>query len=662
MEAPEQDVVRLPFHLATVATAIWARRLLFLLVFIAALLSGAFGGYFLGKRTYEARTVLRYVPAGGKTRIDPTLVLRTELDRVEIPENLAKVRFRLSLPATLEEIGAAVNVYVEEQSTLMTIQAKWKSSREAAAIANTLRDVYLENWLRAQATELDRHYSQARAELKTLDAQADKLAKTIEELRAQVAKEQEEAVQKASRGADIAARYSRLKEAIAEDQMRRANMAEMALREAELERARKLREKDLIPQAEYEKVLAAYQRQKALTYDSARIRKWREELEKLAEMGGAAQSQGSPAEMLLHATLLKSFDLDLKRVALAEKVADLREARDTILETLGKETGAEVPLAAPARPEKGPYSPSVAEILSRVLGAHDIPGGTFEIVAEAEPPVAPVKSTRKILAIGIAFVVFVIGSLALVAREILSPTVRSAPEAAFRLELPVIGVLPQVRPFDLKLPGESDSPMVEASRVLAERVRVLVPPAGSCVLLTSPSRGDGRTLVSAFLAGAFGRRGDKVLLVDAELRAPRSKSGLDFLASNTPLPGLGDLIAGSFADIGSLVRRTLLPNVYLLPRGAEILDPEPLGGPVMRDILTYLCRNFSLVIICAPPAVPLVDAGLLANWAHAVFLVIRAGRTRVSNVKRAIKRLETYRVSITGLILNGVQKDFLEHE
>lgn len=673
MQSPRpssDDAIRLPFDLGTVLAGLWRRRYHFLAVFLVAGACGAAGGYLLGKRTYEARTVLRYVPAGGKARVDPAVVLRTELDQVEIPLNLSKLRFRLSLPATLEEIGAAVSARVEEQSALMTIQARWESGRMAAAIANTLRDIYLENWLRAQVSELDRHYAQARAELKTLDSQAEKLGAVVDDLRGQIAKEQEEAAQKASRGADVAARYSRLREAIAEDQARRANMADMALRELELERARKLREKDLIAPAEYEKAVAAYQRQRALTYDSGKIRQWREELEKLSEMAGTTPGGGSPTEMLLHATLLKSFDLDLKRVALAEKVGDLRDARDSILEALDGAAGFEGGLAAGqgtgpgTAAASGPYSPSIAETLSRVLGAHDIAGGSYEVVAQAEPPVAPVKSTRKLFAIAIAVVLGLLGSLTVAAREVLNPTLRSASEVPLRLDLAPIGVLPHVRPKDLGLPGDADSPMLEASRVLAERVRVVVPPVGACVLLTSAGRGDGRTVTASFLAGAFGRRGDRVLLVDAEVREPRPRVGFDFLAttSEEPLPGLGHLLSEKADSIAPLVRKTLLPNVYLLPRGCAIPHPEPLGSRLMQDVLEYASRHHALVLVSAPPVLPNVDAGLLANWCHAVFLVVRAGRTRVTRVRRALKRLEHYRVHVHGVILNDVEAPFVNLE
>lgn len=663
---PSDDAVRLPFDLATVLAGLWRRRHHFLAVIVLAVVCGAAGGYFLGQRTYESRTVLRYVPAGGKTKVEPAVVLRTELDQVEIPQNLSKVRFRLSLPATLEEIGAAVSATVEELSALMTIQARWESGRVAAAIANTLRDVYLENWLRAQVSELDRHYAQAKAELKTLDSQAEKLGAVVEDLRGQIAKEQEEAAQKSSRGAEVAARYGRLREAIAEDQARRANMAEMALRELELERARKLRERDLIAPAEYEKAVAAYQKQRALTYDSGKIRQWREELEKLSDMAGTTPGSGTPTEMLLHATLLKSFDLDLKRVALAEKVGDLREARDRILEALDGATGFETRLAAgqATGPGAGPYSPSIAESLSRVLGAHDIAGGSWEVVAEAEPPVAPVKSTRKLIAVAIAFALGLLGTLALVAREVLNPTLRSASEVPLRLNLASVGVLPHVHPADLRLPGQGDSPMLESSRVLAERVRVVVPPIGACILLTSAGRGDGRTVVSSFLAGAFGRRGDRVLLVDAEVREPRRKTGLDFLATKSPEPltGLGDLLTGDQDSIPDLIRKTLLPNVFLLPRGRAIPDPEPLGSRLMQDLLGYASRHFALVLVSAPPVLPNVDAGLLANFSHAVLLVVRAGRTRATRIRRALKRLEHYRVHVHGVILNDVQAPFLDHE
>ena len=243
---------------------------------------------------------------------------------------------------------------------------------------------------------------------------------------------------------------------------------------------------------------------------------------------------------------------------------------------------------------------------------------------------------------------------------LLRSVVRSAPEARLRLGMPVIGTLPYVKREALVLPWKPHAEMMEACRLLAERVRSTWPDKGTRILITSDAPGGGRALVATHLAAALGLRGEKVLLVDADVRSPRDAHGLEFLSpgGGDSMMGVGDLLAGERPELARIVVQTMLANVLLLPRGREIQAPEALRSKTMGDALAEASRQADVVIVKAPPALPFVDAGLLAYWCDVVLFAVRAEHTRVPNVRRAIERLKGSGARVRGAILLGVQRPF----
>jgi Mrp family chromosome partitioning ATPase len=303
---------------------------------------------------------------------------------------------------------------------------------------------------------------------------------------------------------------------------------------------------------------------------------------------------------------------------------------------------------------------ALREMLTAVLTTYGSEGGIFEVVAQAEPPSMPTKSTRRMVAAATGGGLILIGFLLILLRELLRTTLRSAPEARLRLDLPVLGVLPWVRKEALALPWKPGATLMEACRLLAERVHAVAPDRGARILVTSACRGEGRELVSSHLAAAFGMRGDKVVLLDAEVRAPRDETGLEKLcpAIGEAPSGLGDLLAANSSDAAPLLVRTFLPGVHLLGRGRSIDGPEPLRSKTMTEILSKLSAAADLVIVRAAPRWPTVDAGLLAQSCDAVVFVVRAERTRASRLRRALDRLRSSGAQLRGTVLVGVKAPF----
>jgi Mrp family chromosome partitioning ATPase/capsular polysaccharide biosynthesis protein len=662
-DAPSSDEVKLPFDPRTVVAGFFQHKLLLAFLVLVAAGAGVAAGWYLGRRTYQAETMLRYMVMGATPEIAATR-LQTEMNQVKIPKNIAETRQRLSLPTTLEKLGASIEVRVERNSSLLYIRATWDSADTAAAIANTLRDVYLEEWIQVQSAELDRLFTRAGSELKALDSQAERLAGVIEDIRKKQADEVAEAEKTGK--VNVPFRYQQLREAIAADQMRRANVAELASRELDLQRARTLRSKDLISPAEYEKTQSAYERQRAVTVDSGKIQAYRKELEQLSDVMAKQPGGASAQDTLLQTTLLKSIDLDLQRVGLSEKVHDLGQVRDQIREAMSRKTSLEAGAHGPVAPSPTAIMDfkSLRELIAQVRGQYGADASNFEVGANAQAAITPIKSTRKLLAIGVSGGVFVLGFLMILLVELFHRRIRSGREVDLRLGLPLLGALPHVTRGSDRRATQARADFVEAVRLIAERVRVKVPGRGARILITSSSAGEGRALVTSHLATAFGRRGEQVLVVDAEVREPRRVTGLVSLdpGMSSAVLGLGDLLCGNAKDVKTVIVPSGIPKVALLPRGRAVDAPEPLGSEEMGFLLTEAARQATVVVILAPPVLPNVDTGYLAHWCDAILLVVRAGKVPVGTIRRAVKRLSDYSVQVAGVILNEVQRPFAERD
>jgi capsular exopolysaccharide synthesis family protein len=167
------------------------------------------------------------------------------------------------------------------------------------------------------------------------------------------------------------------------------------------------------------------------------------------------------------------------------------------------------------------------------------------------------------------------------------------------------------------------------------------------LLVTSPAKGDGKSITAANLALTMAQEFNrKVVLIDADLRRPTVHS----LFGIPDQPGLVDVLGGSALLQDALV---LLPDVHLavVPAGRAPAQPaELLGSAAMRRILEALRSRFDRVIVDVPPVIPLADVGVLAPQCDGVLLVVRAGVTPKPLIERALNAFEGER--LLGVVLN----------
>jgi polysaccharide biosynthesis transport protein len=177
--------------------------------------------------------------------------------------------------------------------------------------------------------------------------------------------------------------------------------------------------------------------------------------------------------------------------------------------------------------------------------------------------------------------------------------------------------------------------------------------APKILLLTSPSPHEGKSTVISNLAIALAEIGQRVLLIDGDMRLPRIHTIFDVANSF----GLSDILNEAKPMGGewnaSLVRKTGIPGLDVLPAGpARTNLSRLLHSPRMRELTDCAHQVYDFILIDSAPVLTVPDARVLAFSADAVILVVRAHKTSSASALAAVARFEEDGVPILGTILN----------
>ncbi len=198
------------------------------------------------------------------------------------------------------------------------------------------------------------------------------------------------------------------------------------------------------------------------------------------------------------------------------------------------------------------------------------------------------------------------------------------------------------------------SRFIEAFRSLHTSVRLLSvgTPIRSLVISSSlPS--EGKSTISYQLAVAAAAMGQRVLLVDADLRRPRVhvRSGLP------NQQGLSTAIATD-EDVHNMIQRSSLDErLHILTAGQVPPDPTRLlSSPKMRNLMDQLKKEFDLVIYDTPPVLGFADSLLMSSFTDGCIMVVGLGKTERSAVSDALASFQTAGTPLLGMIANCLKK------
>lgn len=290
------------------------------------------------------------------------------------------------------------------------------------------------------------------------------------------------------------------------------------------------------------------------------------------------------------------------------------------------------------------------------VGVELATGGGATVLGYAWTPTTPVSPNVPMnLAVGLAVGLFLGVVLAFV-RDYFDDSVKTKETVDRVTGVPTLGLIPRVSgESELVTVTHPTAPAAEAFRLLRTSVKFLgLERQVRVVHVTSPSPGEGKTMVAVNLAVAFAQAGDRVVLVGADLRRPRMEQVVD-----VPLtPGLTAVLIGDVTLPQAIQTAKGVPNLSVLPAGYPPPNPsELLSGERARRLMDVLSQTYDVVVIDCPPVLPVTDSLVLARMADTTLLVTSANKTSKRSLTRAVELLRQVDAPLSGTVLNSASAD-----
>jgi non-specific protein-tyrosine kinase len=288
---------------------------------------------------------------------------------------------------------------------------------------------------------------------------------------------------------------------------------------------------------------------------------------------------------------------------------------------------------------------------------------TMIVVEQAKVPGTPVRPRVLIntLLAAIVGAMLALGLIFLI--EYLDDRVKTPQEAIALAAVPMLGAIPrmpqigrQQRTPDQALISFSHPrhPVTEGYRTLRTNLQFSsIDTVLDTLVVTSPNPGEGKTTTAANLAVVLAQAGKRVVLIDADLRRPKVH-----LAFNLPQTmGLTETLIAGTGSVPDFLHSTVVPNLWVITSGEEPPNPaELLGSQRLQHLLAELHQQADIVIIDAPPLVPVTDAQVLVGLVKNVVVVVKPGHTQRTALLRSLEALQHVGARVLGLVLNDVRR------
>lgn len=356
-----------------------------------------------------------------------------------------------------------------------------------------------------------------------------------------------------------------------------------------------------------------------------------------------------PREVVL-APVIEELDLDLSVAELAERVQAEVIAETVVIEIVVTDSSPER-AAAIANAIAAEFS-EVAPTLEP-MRADETAVVRVTIVESAQVPLAPVSPRPTLnLALGLLLGV-ALGLAVAVVREALDRRIKAEADVKSLTDAPVMGHIPleaDAADRPLIVQAKDSGARAEALRRLRTNLQFLDVPVGErAFVITSSLPGEGKTVTAINLAVTLAEVQLRVCLVEADLRRPRIGEyvGLEDAV------GLTDVLIDSYslADVTQNWR----PGLDVVLAGSVPPNPSDLlASARMDEVIAELSAAYDVVLIDAPPLLPVTDAALIAKRCAGALVLVGWGRKAVTRAELdgALEGLQTAGARVLGVILN----------
>jgi len=307
--------------------------------------------------------------------------------------------------------------------------------------------------------------------------------------------------------------------------------------------------------------------------------------------------------------------------------------------------------------KRAAYDQLAKAVEQTIPGGNDLTPIGF-VVQRAARPSRPSFPNRPLFAVlGLVFGVLA-GACSVALVEAMDQRFRSVAEIERATGLRKLGLVPPVSKTQLRKAGVEDRlwdyiiarPMSRFAEVLRGiRTSLLAGHEGRSMVVAvcSSSPNEGKTTIAASLARTCAMSGDRVLIIDCDLR----RGGLSELTGTTGEGGLVELLENEVA-----LERTIVNDpqtgLYALPLAERFFSPRDiLGSRAMAELLDRFRREFDFVILDTPPLLAVDDARRLAEMADRTVFILDIEKATASSARSAVERLHSGKVDVVGVVV-----------
>ncbi len=551
----------------------------------------------------------------------------------------------LTMQAALRVLSGSLNVHQYRDTSLIALQVRRQDPREAARIANQVAEVY-------RAHRIDQTRRMVGGGLEALQNEMEKQRAVLEAAEEELA-EMRERLDVAQLGAGRGGQIDKMRLQQLEGDRVGARIDKL-VRRSRYEQLKELDEEDLLTASSYivnDRSLATLRRQ-LIDFqielsllmenygenhpDVLRLKGGKAEIEEQIRQALAGLLRGLRADYEVARARYETMTDELRLA----READIQAERDRFLPFEKKQREVEL--------QRNIFESLRARIAQEGIEL-EVPRTPVDIVDRAEVPdryVSPNIPMNIIISVilgltaGVGLAYFI---------EYLDTSVKTVEDVEQLLGLPVLGIVPQkVRPLIEEGP---DSPHAEAYRVLRTNVQFSNKGVtGGAYTFVSGGIGEGKSTTMFNLAYVCAQMGEKVLIVDSDLRRPVQHL---FLGTDNDF-GLTNVLLRD-VPVEEAIRTTSVPNLHFMPSGKlPRSSTGVLESQRIRSLVKDLKSRYDRVFFDSPPIVGVSDASILASEMDGVLLIVQYRKYARGVSQRARRILENVGANAVGVVLNNI--------